>query len=79
MPLTDKGQKIMSSMKAQYGDKKGESVFYASRNKGRISGVERKGASQNNPLYHGRMRRAARDHKPRKFAAREGSEEYLHG
>jgi hypothetical protein len=76
MPLTDKGQKIMSSMKSQYGEKKGEQVFYASRNKGRISGVERKGASQNNPLYHGRMRRAARDHMPRKYGAREGSEEY---
>lgn len=40
MPLTDKGQKIMSAMKDQYGDKKGESVFYASRNKGTISGVD---------------------------------------
>lgn len=40
MPLTEKGQKIMASMKAQYGDKKGEQVFYASRNKGVISGVE---------------------------------------
>lgn len=41
MPLTEKGQKIMSSMKRQYGDKKGEQVFYASRNKGRIEGVEK--------------------------------------
>ena len=40
MPLTDKGQKIMSSMKKQYGADKGESVFYASRNKGVITGVE---------------------------------------
>lgn len=30
----------MSAMKSQYGAKKGESVFYASRNKGTISGVE---------------------------------------
>ena len=41
MPLTDKGAKIMSSMKSQYGGKKGEQVFYASRNKGRITGVEK--------------------------------------
>lgn len=41
MPLTEKGQKIMASMKAQYGGKKGEQVFYASRNKGTISGVEK--------------------------------------
>lgn len=40
MPLTDKGAKIMKAMKHQYGAKKGESVFYASVNKGTISGVE---------------------------------------
>lgn len=40
MPLTDKGQKIMKAMKAQYGAKKGEQVFYASKNAGKISGVE---------------------------------------
>ena len=31
----------MRSMKEQYGPKKGESVFYASRNKGIIKGVEK--------------------------------------
>ena len=41
MPLTDKGKKIMGAMKRQYGAEKGEQVFYASRNKGRISGVEK--------------------------------------
>lgn len=41
MPLTDKGKKIMRSMKKKYGSEKGESVFYASRNKGTISGVEK--------------------------------------
>jgi hypothetical protein len=40
MPLTGKGEKIMKAMKGQYGSKKGESVFYASKNKGTISGVE---------------------------------------
>jgi hypothetical protein len=40
MPLTDKGQKIMANMKKQYGSKKAEKVFYASRNKGTISGVD---------------------------------------
>ena len=42
MPLTSKGRKIMRAMKSEYGGKRGESVFYASRNKGTISGVERK-------------------------------------
>ena len=40
MPLTDKGHKIMASMKEQYGPEKGEQVFYASKNKGTITGVE---------------------------------------
>lgn len=40
MPLTDKGKKILKSMKKEYGDKKGETVFYASRNKGTIKGVD---------------------------------------
>jgi len=39
MPLTDKGKKIMSAMKKQYG-KDAESVFYASKNKGKIKGVD---------------------------------------
>ncbi len=39
MPLTAKGQKIMANMKRQYGDKKGEQVFYASVNSGKITGV----------------------------------------
>lgn len=42
MPLTDKGRKIRSAMVKEYGEKKGESVFYASRNKGTISGVEKR-------------------------------------
>ena len=41
MPLTKKGKEIMKSMKEQYGTKKGEEVFYASKNKGTIKGVEK--------------------------------------
>ena len=35
MPLTSSGQKVLSSMKDQYGGEKGERVFYASINKGK--------------------------------------------
>ena len=42
MPLTDKGEKILGSMKKQYGGKKWESVFYASANKGVITGIEKR-------------------------------------
>ncbi len=39
MPLTAKGEEIKSNMEKEYGPKKGESVFYASANKGTIKGV----------------------------------------
>ena len=42
MPLTKKGKKIKKSMEKQYGKKRGEQVFYASKNKGTIKGVEKK-------------------------------------
>ena len=42
MPLTEKGKKIMKSMRKQYGKKRGEQVFYASKNKGTIKGVEKR-------------------------------------
>jgi hypothetical protein len=41
-PLTPKGKTIMANMKKYYGKKKGEQVFYASKNKGTISGVDEK-------------------------------------
>lgn len=41
MPLSRKGQKIMSAMQETYGDPgKAKQVFYASRNKGTITGVD---------------------------------------
>lgn len=42
MPLSRKGRKIKKAMRGQYGTKKGDQVFYASKNKGRIKRVERK-------------------------------------
>ena len=41
MPLNKKGKKIMKSMKEQYGKKKGEKIFYASKYKGVIKGVKK--------------------------------------
>lgn len=38
MPLTKKGKKIMRAMKKKYG-KRAKQVFYASANKGTITGV----------------------------------------
>lgn len=42
MPLTKKGKKIKTAMLKEYGKKRGEAVFYASRNKGTIKGVDYK-------------------------------------
>lgn len=42
MPKTKKGEKIMANMKREYGEKEGEKVFYASRNKGTIKGVDKR-------------------------------------
>jgi len=39
MPINDKGKKIMMSMKKQYGKKKGEDVFYAMENSGKLKKV----------------------------------------
>ena len=40
MPLTKKGEKIKRKMKETYGDN-AERVFYASKNKGTITGVDK--------------------------------------
>lgn len=38
-PLSKKGEKVKKAMESTYGKKKGESVFYASENAGKIKGV----------------------------------------
>lgn len=45
MPLTAKGQKIKSSMEEEYGKKKGRQVFYASQNKGTVTGTHKGGGA----------------------------------
>lgn len=42
MPLTKKGKKIKKAMMKTYGHDKGERVFYASENAGKIKGVAKK-------------------------------------
>jgi len=44
MPLTEKGRKILRSMKKHYGAEKGESVFYASQKTKTITGTHEKKA-----------------------------------
>jgi hypothetical protein len=46
MPLTKKGKKISKAMEKTYGKKKGKQVFYASINKGKVKGAERKRKKQ---------------------------------
>lgn len=42
MPLTRKGKKIKKAMEKEYGREKGEDVFYASQQKGTITGTHLK-------------------------------------
>lgn len=42
MTLTKKGKKIKEAMVDQYGKKKGEAVFFASEQTGKIEGVAKK-------------------------------------
>ena len=42
MPLTKKGKKVKKAMQKEYGEEKGEKVFYASINKGKVKGAEGK-------------------------------------
>lgn len=57
MPLTPKGRKILEQMQNEYGVEKGKAVFYASRNKGRITDVDR-------PREPGRPQRSRRKATP---------------
>ena len=41
MPLNKKGKKIKKAMVKQYGKKKGNAVFYAMENSGKIKGVKK--------------------------------------
>jgi hypothetical protein len=40
MPLTEKGQEIKSALTKEYGEKKGEQVLYAGKNKGTFTGID---------------------------------------
>jgi len=41
MPLSKKGRKIKRAMMKEYGSEKGTQVFYASQNKGTITGTHK--------------------------------------
>ena len=53
MPLSSKGEKIKKAMTEQYGEDKGEQVFYASANKGVITGVEKRKHANKGGLIKG--------------------------
>lgn len=42
LPLSLKGRKIKRNMEKEYGSKKGDQVFYASENSGKIRGLRRR-------------------------------------
>jgi hypothetical protein len=83
MPLTEKGEKIRAAMHAQYGAKKGESVFYASINKGKITGAEKGGKVRSGqrhrnspPLTHTATSSHGNESFYRGVAARQGNHDF---
>ena len=42
MPLNKKGKKIKTSMTKRYGKKKGQAIFYAMENSGKLKSVKKK-------------------------------------
>jgi len=40
MPLTAKGEKILSNLEEEYGAEKGKQVLYAGKNKGTFTGID---------------------------------------
>jgi len=42
MPLTSKGKKTLAQLQGEYGKKRGEGVFYAMINSGKLKGAEQK-------------------------------------
>jgi len=40
VPLTAKGEKIKQALVKEYGEKKGERVLYAGKNKGTFTGID---------------------------------------
>lgn len=61
MPLTSKGKEVMKSMKRTYGGKRGEQVFYASANAGKLKGVEKEQELKKG----GRVRKTSKSTKPK--------------
>ena len=53
MPLTEKGKKIKASIIKQYGKERGERVFYALLNKGKIEKVKKKNKKKKERVGHG--------------------------
>lgn len=50
MPLTTKGKKTLAAMQKTYGKKRGEQVFYASINSGRLKKSEMEKSYRRNPV-----------------------------
>jgi hypothetical protein len=67
MPLTPKGKKIMTAMKKEYGPKKGERVFYASANKGKIKEFLKEKDKDYGTILNRGMQRKARQFELKKL------------
>ncbi len=64
MPLTAKGEEILANMQKEYGAEKGKEVFYASKNAGKITGVDEAGLESALPvsMSHADLAAKSREH-----------------
>lgn len=67
MPMSKAGQKMMSSMKDQYGNKKGEEVFYAMENKGKVPGMAKGGMKKKGYAKGGMVKNGKADRRSGMF------------
>lgn len=74
--LTKKGKTIERAMESEYGSKKGESVFYASKNKGTIKGVEDKKHEMAGKMKHRAMKSAKNMESMRSKGSKSWDKEY---
>ena len=81
MPMSKAGRKIMANLKKEYGDKKGEGIFYAMENKGEILGMNKmKGYAKGGDTKKKKKKEPAK--KGREVATRRmpsGAQQYVRG
>jgi hypothetical protein len=86
MPLSKAGKKIKAKLEKQYGEKKGEGIFYAMENKGEIPGMNKmKGYAKGGDTKANKKKTEDKKDKPKKGREQatrrmsSGAQQYVRG